>query len=214
MVLLTKDFFVERAPADWHSDIAYTLDTDDPGLNPAWALWACKINDVKWCKLPLKMIVCYLNWHLKSPEFGHQKIAFCCCGIYSQCECKKPQSRLILRSRTEQNNLHPHGTPTDRVTTHLDWTNAAPQGCQTFPGTTYQNGKNVPNEHKIYQMTTKYTKWPQNIPIDHKIYQLTTKYTYWPQNLPNFSKIDHIAIKYTNIFRCKTLQNLSKLGFF
>jgi hypothetical protein len=32
------------------------------------------------------------------------------------------------------------------------------QGCQIFPGSTHQNGKN------IYQMTVNYTKWPQNIP--------------------------------------------------
>jgi hypothetical protein len=29
----------------------------------------------------------------------------------------------------------------------------------------------------MYQMTTKYTKWPQNIPNNHKVYQMTTKYT-------------------------------------
>jgi hypothetical protein len=28
------------------------------------------------------------------------------------------------------------------------------QGCQIFLGTTYQNGKNVPNNHKIDQIVT------------------------------------------------------------
>jgi hypothetical protein len=32
-------------------------------------------------------------------------------------------------------------------------------------------------------------------------------------NRPNGSKIDQPAIKYTNIFHCKTLQNLPKSGF-
>jgi hypothetical protein len=32
------------------------------------------------------------------------------------------------------------------------------QGCQIFLGTANQNGKNVPNNHKIYQMATKYSK--------------------------------------------------------
>jgi hypothetical protein len=32
------------------------------------------------------------------------------------------------------------------------------QGCQIFLGTRHQNGKNRPNEHKIDQMVTKYTK--------------------------------------------------------
>jgi hypothetical protein len=49
--------------------------------------------------------------------------------------------------------------------------------------------KNIPNDHKICQMTTKYAKWPQNTPNDHKIYQMTTKYTKWPQNIPNDHKI-------------------------
>jgi hypothetical protein len=35
----------------------------------------------------------------------------------------------------------------------------ADQGCQIFLGTTYQNGKSITGSHKIYQMTTKYTKW-------------------------------------------------------
>jgi hypothetical protein len=34
------------------------------------------------------------------------------------------------------------------------------QGCQIFLGTTYPNGKNIPNNHKIYPMATNYTKWP------------------------------------------------------
>jgi hypothetical protein len=29
------------------------------------------------------------------------------------------------------------------------------QGCQIFHGTTYQNGKNLPNNHKIFQMAAK-----------------------------------------------------------
>jgi hypothetical protein len=30
----------------------------------------------------------------------------------------------------------------------------------TKAGKSYQKGKNIPNDHKIYQMTMKYTKWP------------------------------------------------------
>jgi hypothetical protein len=92
----------------------------------------------------------------------------------------------------------------------------------------------IPKRWKIYQMTTKYTKWPQNIPNDHKIYQMITKYTNWPQDIPNYKNIpkdkksikwlhnipiDHkiyqmsVKYMYTKIFHCKTLQNLSKLGF-
>jgi hypothetical protein len=58
--------------------------------------------------------------------------------------------------------------------------------------------QNIPNGHKIYQMATKYTKWPQNIPKREK-------YTKWPQNIPNGTqnmpkgrKMDQMAIKYTS----------------
>jgi hypothetical protein len=30
---------------------------------------------------------------------------------------------------------------------------------------------NIPKREKIYQITIKYTKWPQSIPNGHKIYQ-------------------------------------------
>jgi hypothetical protein len=32
------------------------------------------------------------------------------------------------------------------------------QGCQIFLGSTYQNGKNIPNGHKIYLKAVTYTK--------------------------------------------------------
>jgi hypothetical protein len=60
------------------------------------------------------------------------------------------------------------------------------QDCQIFLGTTYQNGK-------------KYAKLPPNIPNGHNIYQMALNRTHF--------------IKYTNIFHCKTLKNLPKLGF-
>jgi hypothetical protein len=68
-------------------------------------------------------------------------------------------------------------------------------GLPDFLGTTYQNGENIPSGHKIYQMATKYTKWPQNIPNAtkytkcHKIYQLSIGKIYqMQQNIPNATK--------------------------
>jgi hypothetical protein len=58
------------------------------------------------------------------------------------------------------------------------------QGCQIFQ--TYQNGKNIPNDHKPYQKAIKYTKWP-------KIFQK--------------------VIKYKSILYSKAFQMLPKLGF-
>jgi hypothetical protein len=60
------------------------------------------------------------------------------------------------------------------------------QGCQIFLGSKYQNGENIPNDNKIYQMAINYF---------------------------NGRKINQMVIKYTNIFHCKTLQTLPKLGF-
>jgi hypothetical protein len=34
---------------------------------------------------------------------------------------------------------------------------------------TYQNGKNIPNDHKLDHTAINYTKWPKNIPNGHKI---------------------------------------------
>jgi hypothetical protein len=39
---------------------------------------------------------------------------------------------------------------------------------------THQNGK-------------KYTKWPQTIPNDHKLYQMALKLSKWSLNIPTFS---------------------------
>jgi hypothetical protein len=51
-----------------------------------------------------------------------------------------------------------------------------------------------------HSKTVKYTK-------------MTTKYTQWYKHIWNGSSIDRMAVKFTNIFHCKTIQNLSKLGF-
>jgi hypothetical protein len=43
--------------------------------------------------------------------------------------------------------------------------NQAGQGCQMFVVQHTKTGKNIPKRcHKIYQMATKYIKWPQNVP--------------------------------------------------
>jgi hypothetical protein len=55
--------------------------------------------------------------------------------------------------------------------------------ARLFLAKSYQNWKNIPNDRKIYQMTIKYTKWPQNISNDHKIY------------VPNDRKIYQMTIK-------------------
>jgi hypothetical protein len=65
--------------------------------------------------------------------------------------------------------------------------------CFSWPGLPDFSWYNIPKRGKIYQIATKYTKWPQNISNGRKIYQ--------------------IHIKYTKIYYCKTHQNLPKLGF-
>jgi hypothetical protein len=60
------------------------------------------------------------------------------------------------------------------------------QCCQISFATMYQNGENIPNNHK---------------------------YIKWPLNIPNGRKMDLMATKYTYTFNCKTLQDLPKLGF-
>jgi hypothetical protein len=73
------------------------------------------------------------------------------------------------------------------------------QGCQIiFLGTTFQKTpkrqQNFPNDNKIFQMTTKFSKWQQNVPNDHKMCKLNGRKLY--QN-----------------FTIKAFQN-KKMGFF
>jgi hypothetical protein len=58
------------------------------------------------------------------------------------------------------------------------------QACQIFLVLDTKTGKNVPNEHKMYQMVIKYVR---------KMFQM--------------------AIKSINIFQSKALKHLPKLGF-
>jgi hypothetical protein len=59
---------------------------------------------------------------------------------------------------------------------------------------TYQIGKNITNDHKLYHPPINYTKWPQNIPNGHKIYQhlpfkgppkFTQIWAFWFENKPS-----------------------------
>jgi hypothetical protein len=63
------------------------------------------------------------------------------------------------------------------------------EDCQIFLDATYQNGKNVPNDHKN-------TRWQQNVPNGRNI------------------DIDQMAIRYTKISHHKTLQTLTQIGIF
>jgi cytochrome c len=48
----------------------------------------------------------------------------------------------------------------------------AAQGCQIFLFSKHtKTGKNIPNDHKRFQMAISYAKWLKNIPNGHKIYQ-------------------------------------------
>jgi hypothetical protein len=93
------------------------------------------------------------------------------------------------------------------------------QGCQIFLGTTCQNGKN--------QITMKYTQRPQNIPNGHKIDQMSITYSnifHWEtlQNLPKSGlKICHLAtlegalLKFMPCFRrSKAWQELCFVFYF
>jgi hypothetical protein len=59
-----------------------------------------------------------------------------------------------------------------------------------------------------------------SVPVDIRVARFFfVQNTKTGQNLPNFHelknrKMDQVSIKYTNIFHCKTLQNLPQFGFF
>jgi hypothetical protein len=66
--------------------------------------------------------------------------------------------------------------------------------------------KNVP---KMFQPGLPDFSLLQNTKTGKNI-QITTNYTKCPWNLTKDRKMDQVSIKYTNIFRCKTVQNLPK----
>jgi hypothetical protein len=47
-----------------------------------------------------------------------------------------------------------------------------------------------------------------------KFYQITLKYSKWPQNIPKGRKIDQMAIKHTNIFHCKSHPEFTQIWIF
>jgi hypothetical protein len=59
---------------------------------------------------------------------------------------------------------------------------------------TNQIGKNVPNDHKLYQTAITFSKWPLNIPHGHKIYQ------HFPfQCSPKFTQIGIFGLKLNHL---------------
>jgi hypothetical protein len=54
------------------------------------------------------------------------------------------------------------------------------QGCQIFLGTTYQDGKNIPNNHKIYKMAI-------NIPTSSiaRPSKMYPNWYFWFGNMPS-----------------------------
>jgi hypothetical protein len=83
------------------------------------------------------------------------------------------------------------GAEKSRHSTYLAVNNSIRrQGCQIFRGKIYQNGENIPNDHKIYQSAINYTKWQENLPNDYKIYQ-----THPWQEPTNFSQTGIFGLK-------------------
>jgi hypothetical protein len=83
----------------------------------------------------------------------------------------------------------------------------------TKRGKLYQNGKNIPKRESYTKIgknkskREKYIKTGENIPKRGEIYQMTTKFTKWPQNTPN----DH------NIYHCFPFQGplkCTRIGIF
>jgi hypothetical protein len=75
---------------------------------------------------------------------------------------------MDLLNGAEKKNLQVHFTPTG-------WSSAVlKQGCQIFLGKTIQNVKNIPNDHKMYQIVIKYTIWPLYTYVDKMAIKIPT----------------------------------------
>jgi hypothetical protein len=69
-----------------------------------------------------------------------------------------------------------------------------------------KTGKIVPNDHKLYEMVTKQTKWRYDRPNGHKIYQHFSL-----QDLPKFAQIGIFGLK---IYHLATLALACKAPIF
>jgi hypothetical protein len=71
---------------------------------------------------------------------------------------------------------------------------------------TYQNEKNIPNGHELYQTAIYYTKWLYTIPNGFILYQTAIYYTKQPYTIPNGHLSYQMAVKYNNILHSKALE--------
>jgi hypothetical protein len=83
--------------------------------------------------------------------------------VEKSCKKSTPGDRLIEQrfqgGAGFVNHVHWIGSLAKRVIDVLSRT-----WLPDFSRFSYQKGKYIPNNHTIYQMATKYTKWPQNMP--------------------------------------------------
>jgi hypothetical protein len=88
------------------------------------------------------------------------------------------------------------------VTLRLGWS-----GMPDFPWYKIpKRGKNIPIDHKIYQIAVKYTNWPQSRPNGQKIYQHLPL-----QDPPKFTLSGIFGLK---IYHLATLRLIAKYFFF
>jgi hypothetical protein len=77
-----------------------------------------------------------------------------------------------------------------------------------------KTGENIPNNHKIYQMARKYTRWPKNRPNCHEIYQHLPL-----QDPPKFTQIGIFGLKTNHLafltrkFRVQLFREFQNLNF-
>jgi hypothetical protein len=66
---------------------------------------------------------------------------------------------------------------------------------------TYQNGKNIPNDHRLFQPAINETKWPYNITNGHKIYKhffflgpskIYPNFDFWFENKPSGNPVQKL----------------------
>jgi hypothetical protein len=84
------------------------------------------------------------------------------------------------------------------------------QGCQIFIGAWYQNRKNVPNEHKTYQMVIKFSKWPW---IYINVFKSEAYQNFWFENKPSGNPALRLQGMYTNCFSYSAIKNSCETSF-
>jgi hypothetical protein len=169
---ITKNLINWICPTDNNKKFDQSNLSNIQTITKNWINWICPTDDTKnWINwiFPESVLQTitknWINWICPSHNTNNW-INWVC--PYN--DEKLDQSNLSFRSLFAPTTKSKSTFPSRRKLNRFEFQTGSPD----FNGKIYQK------RGHIYKITIKYTKWPQTIPNNHKIYQMATKYTKCP----------------------------------